>query len=90
MAECIAKSKGSTPMSEEREGLEARLEKLEAIVERLEKDELELQEALDLFEEGIAHVREAYRVIDEGQLRVEKLVVELNGAVSLEPQPSGE
>jgi exodeoxyribonuclease VII small subunit len=77
-------------MSEEREGLEARLEKLESIVERLERDELELQEALDLFEEGITHVRAAYRVIEEGQLRVEKLVVELNGEVTLEPQPSDE
>ncbi|MFP4623498.1 MAG: exodeoxyribonuclease VII small subunit [Gemmatimonadota bacterium] len=74
-------------MSEAREGLEARLEQLESIVDRLERDELELEQALDLFEQGIAHVREAYRVIDESRLRVEKLVVDMNGAVSLEPQP---
>lgn len=77
-------------MSESQEGLEARLEKLESIVDRLERDELELQEALDLFEEGIGHVRAAYRVIEESRLRVEKLVVEMDGSVSLEHQPTGE
>lgn len=77
-------------MSESQEGLEARLGKLESIVDRLERDELELQEALDLFEEGISHVREAYRVLEESQLRVEKLVVEMDGSVNLEHQPTGE
>lgn len=77
-------------MSEQEEGLETRLEKLESIVDRLEGDELELQEALDLFEEGIGHVREAYRVLEQSRLRVEKLVVEMDGSVTLEPQPPGE
>lgn len=77
-------------MSDAQEGLESRLGKLESIVDRLERDELELQEALDLFEEGIAHVRAAYRVLEESQLRVEKLVVELDGSVTLENQPPGE
>ncbi|NIP79599.1 MAG: exodeoxyribonuclease VII small subunit [Gemmatimonadetes bacterium] len=77
-------------MSEGTRGLEARLAKLESIVDRLERDELELEEALDLFEEGVGHVRAAYSVIEEGRLRVEKLVVEMNGAVTLEPEPTGE
>ena len=77
-------------MSEEQEGLEARLAKLESIVERLERDELELEEALGLFEEGIGHVRAAHRIVEEGRLRVEKLVVELNGDVVLEPQSPAE
>lgn len=72
-------------MSEREEGLESRLGKLESIVDRLERDDLELQESLDLFEEGIAHVRAAYRVLEESKLRVEKLVVELDGTVTLEP-----
>ena len=77
-------------MSEGNEGLESRLGKLESIVDRLERDDLELQEALDLFEEGIAHVRAAYRVLEESQLRVEKLVVEMNGSVTVEPQAADE
>lgn len=55
------------------QGLETRLEKLESIVDRLDQEDLELQEALDLFEEGVAHVREAYTVIENARLRVETL-----------------
>jgi exodeoxyribonuclease VII small subunit len=55
------------------QGLETRLEKLESIVDRLDREDLELQEALHLFEEGVAHVREAYAVIENARLRVENL-----------------
>ncbi|MEJ2501928.1 MAG: exodeoxyribonuclease VII small subunit [Gemmatimonadota bacterium] len=72
-------------MTEREGGLEGRLERLESIVDRLERDELELDEALDRFEEGITHVREAFRVIEESQLRVEKLVVDADGSVVAEP-----
>lgn len=68
-------------------GLEGRLSRLEAIVDRLERDDLELQEALELFEEGIGHVRSAHELLEQGRLRVEKLVVEMNGAVRVEQQP---
>jgi exodeoxyribonuclease VII small subunit len=56
-------------------GLEARIARLESIVDRLDRDDLELQEALDLYEEGVAHVREAYTVLEQSRLRVEKLTV---------------
>jgi exodeoxyribonuclease VII small subunit len=59
--------------TEDVQGLETRLEKLESIVDRLDREDLELQEALDLFEEGVAHVREAYSVIEHARLRVENL-----------------
>lgn len=71
-------------------GLEERLTRLEGIVERLEQDELELQEALELFEEGIGHVRSAHTFLEESRLRVEKLVVEMDGAVTVEPQSTDE
>lgn len=75
-------------MAEATDGLEARLGKLESIVDRLERDELELEEALGLFEEGVVHIREAYRVLEESQLRVEKLVVDMDGSASLEREPT--
>ncbi len=56
--------------------LEARLERLEEIVGKLEADELELEAALALFEEGIRHAREAERILAAAQLRVEELVGE--------------
>lgn len=67
------------------QGLEERLARLESIVERLERDDLDLEAALGLFEEGIGHVREASAVLERTQLRVEKLVVEMDGSVQVEP-----
>lgn len=83
-------SEGTGEPGLEEPGLEERLARLESIVERLEQDELELQEALELFEEGIGHVRSAHAFLEESRLRVEKLVVEMNGAVHVEPQPTDE
>lgn len=71
-------------------GLEQRLERLEAVVERLERDDLELEVALELFEEGIGHVREASGILERTRLRVEKLVVEMDGSVTVEKGGSAE
>ena len=54
--------------------LEERITRLELILTRLESDEIPLEQALELFEEGIGHVREAERVLSETQLRVEELL----------------
>ena len=56
--------------------LEARLKRLEAIVGKLEAEELELDGALALFEEGVAHVKEAEKVLAAAELRVEELLGE--------------
>lgn len=61
------------PPSEE-PGLERRLKRLEAILAALEADELELEKALALFEEGVGHVRSAERILAETELRVEELL----------------
>lgn len=54
--------------------LEGRLKRLEEILARMESDEVALEEALELFEEGVGHVREAERVLAETELRVEELL----------------
>lgn len=54
--------------------LEERIIRLELILTRLESDEIPLEQALELFEEGVTHVREAERVLSETQLRVEELL----------------
>ena len=54
--------------------LESRLRRLEEILKALEADELELEKALALFEEGVAHVRGAEAVLAETELRVEELL----------------
>ena len=54
--------------------LEARLRRLEEILARMESDQVPLEEALKLFEEGVAHVSEAERVLAAAELRVEELL----------------
>jgi exodeoxyribonuclease VII small subunit len=58
----------------EGEALEARLRRLEEILARMESDEVALEEALRLFEEGVAHVRAAEEVLATAELRVEELL----------------
>lgn len=59
--------------------LEARLVRLEAIVDALERDELELEAALALFEEGVGHLRGAREILKRTELQVEKLLAEVDG-----------
>ncbi|MGB1657317.1 MAG: exodeoxyribonuclease VII small subunit [Longimicrobiales bacterium] len=63
-----------TERENEEVSLEARLGRLEAILARMESEDVELDEALQLFEEGVGHVREAERVLAETELRVEELL----------------
>ncbi len=56
--------------------LEARLRRLEEIVGTLEAEELELDRALALFEEGVRHVKEAESALAEAELKVEELLGE--------------
>jgi len=54
--------------------LEARLKRLEEILAEMESDEVQLEQALALFEEGVGHVRAAEKVLAEAELRVEELL----------------
>ncbi len=54
--------------------LEQRLERLDEIVSALEREELELVDALRLFEEGVTHLRAAQEILNSTELRIERLV----------------
>jgi len=69
--------------------LEARLRRLEEIVGQLETEELELDRALALFEEGVVHVREAEKALSGAELRVEELLGE-GDELSTRPFEEGE
>lgn len=56
------------------QGLEARLERLDKIVSALEREDLELDAALALFEEGIGHLRAAQSILNTAELRIEQLI----------------
>ena len=59
---------------------EARLQRLEQIVAELESDELELDRALQLFEEGIAALRAATEDLGKVETRLKRLVERADGS----------
>ena len=67
--------------------LESRLKRLDQIVAALEADDLELERALALFEEGVEHVRAAEKILAAAELRVEEL---LGQGERMRPLDSGE
>lgn len=54
--------------------LEERLARLEAIARGLESDDVELDGALAMFEEAVAHLRETEALLEGAQLRVDELL----------------
>jgi exodeoxyribonuclease VII small subunit len=69
--------------------LEGRLKRLEEILSALEADELELERALALFEEGVGHVRAAERILAATELRVEELLGDDDAPRPFEEPPEG-
>ena len=67
-------SSGGADAAAEEPGLEARLRHIDQIVSSLEAYDLDLEKALALFEEGVAHVRAAERMLAEAELKVEELL----------------
>jgi exodeoxyribonuclease VII small subunit len=59
--------------------LEARLVRLELIVAALEREDLELEEALQLFEEGVGHIRATREILAASELRIEHLLEDGSG-----------
>ncbi|MFP5207834.1 MAG: exodeoxyribonuclease VII small subunit [Acidobacteriota bacterium] len=64
---------------------EESLNKLESVVERLEKGDLALEESLKLFEEGVSLSAACKRELDAAEGKVQMLVKQRDG--SLKPEP---
>ena len=64
---------------------EASLARLEAIVEELDGDDLALDQALQLFEEGVERLRTATALLATAEAQVKLLVEQADGILSLEP-----
>ena len=71
-----------TQMADAAMTFEEALTDLEQIVRRLDGPDLELDEALELFEQGICRLREAGRMLDAGRGRVEELIESAAGDLS--------
>ena len=64
--------------------LEQTLARLDEIVRQLDEERLDLGDALTLFEEGVAHLREATSILSEADARVKRLTELADGAFTLE------
>ncbi|MFQ6104370.1 MAG: exodeoxyribonuclease VII small subunit [Candidatus Glassbacteria bacterium] len=64
--------------------LEDQLKRLEEIVKRLEVNELPLEDAISLFEEGASIVKSAQNKLAKDEVRIQKIVKELEGGPVLE------
>ena len=54
--------------------LDNRLDRLEEIVDALDRPDLELEDAMRLFEEGVTHLRAARELLRTAELQVERLL----------------
>lgn len=64
---------------------EESLNKLETIVERLEKGDLSLEESLKLFEEGVQLSAACKQELDDAEGKVEMLVKQRDGSLKAVP-----
>ena len=65
--------------------LEADLQRLEAIVTALESEQLDLDGALALFEEGVARLKEARGRLAAAEIRLSQLRESAGGEIKVDP-----
>ena len=63
------------------------LKKLEAIVEKLEKGDLSLEDSIKLFEEGVKLSSACKKELDAAEGKVQMLVKRRDGSLKAEPFP---
>ena len=72
-----------------RNKFETSLARLEKIVERLEGEDLSLEESLRAFEEGMALARQCRRTLDQAEKKIEILLREGAGEEARPWEPAG-
>ena len=72
-------------MAKKKEKFEEALQKLEAIVAKMEEGDLPLEEALKAFEEGVRLAKFCTSKLDEAERKVEKLIRDQFGKVQTTP-----
>ena len=75
------------PAAEQEWTFEAAMDRLEEIVARLDGEELELDDSLALFEEGVRLLRFAETVIDDADGRVRQLLDDTGGGFRMDDFP---
>ncbi len=85
-------ARSAAPAAQPEPSFEGALERLEAIVDRLESGELPLEQALAAFEEGVALSRRCAGELEAAERRIELLVggEDGNATEPFEPEDGGE
>jgi exodeoxyribonuclease VII small subunit len=73
------------PEAPRKPDFERSLARLEEVVRRLESPQLSLDDAMKLFEEGVALSRECQKQLEEAEGRVEILLKKADGKLAAEP-----
>jgi len=63
-----------SPAKKNTQSIESRLTELEAIVEELESGDLELDQALKKFEQGVKISRECQKTLEDAELKIKILM----------------
>ena len=72
-------------MAKKKEKFEEALQKLEAIVSKMEEGDLPLEDALKAFEEGVRLAKFCTSKLDEAERKVEKLIRDQAGKIQTVP-----
>ncbi len=68
-------------MSRQKPTFRSEIERLEAIVRSLEEDDLDLDRALELFEEGVQKLRAAREQLQDSELTVRRVLEAADGTL---------
>ena len=72
-------SAASKPRAEPEPTFDQRLARLEAIVSELENEKIELETAIERYQEGVLHLRSCRALLDGYRRRVEELAADAEG-----------
>ena len=62
------------PSSDKKINFEASLKELESIVEKLEDENINLEDSVKLFEEGVNLVKQCQKQLQDAELKIKKLL----------------
>ena len=68
-------------MNDQRPSFRAELERLEAIVRQLEDTDVDLDKALELFEEGVRRLKGARELLRESEVTVKRVLEDADGTI---------
>lgn len=68
-------------MNDQRPSFRAELERLEAIVRHLEDTDVDLDKALELFEEGVRRLKSARELLRESEVTVKRVLEDADGTI---------